>query len=639
MVARQRKGQNARVVAPSGGTATKCAVDVPAVLGAVESLYHDQIKPSSQILCKRISERSLLSTLSPAGRSGAQREINIRDLRALCSECEQLVVESGEAGDWVAFLVGRQRAFVDADAKWDPYPDVFWSELASQCVGDWRDSLRLPGGRFACAVALQASNLSCLFGRSLGEIAHIVQLALSERKIWRYSSGAIVPYSLSQSTWKEHGAKSHRPCSVSGMPKLAVGWEVARGCLQQILQASPAGRLPVANVKRLFQSRFHLDLSETAFGYSDVSELLQDPSFEGICDVQLCVHGYLVVQTRQQLHVDVAQQKCSPRPHAITLERGSSAPACITNELVLAQGPHRVELGEAVRLSCEDVLPRRDVPVFLVQTPSSSCATPTATWCLTPSTCLALSQDGYRSIVQNTFIQLKREPATPRLARSRSVPASFSYASSNENRNEPSQQFSDSASDACSTDGECSSSLEDEQLIPLREVLNSLPRGGPEPAGLGTPVDSITGSVRTPLSALRTPVSRRIPHRVCFGLDDLLGKLEISPLELALGTPAQPMQENNVAMRVTRACMEEVSNALEIQAAKPASGGEQHRALKPTLSGFQSREGEVVPSLLTPGGLSKRGFVISNTFIEEKQPPLTPFSRRREARRSRSVGT
>jgi len=241
--------------------------------------------------------------------------------------------------------------------------------------------------------------------------------------------------------------------------------------------------------------------------------------------------------------------------------------------------------------------------------------------------------------VQNTFIQLKREPATPRLARSRSVPASFSCASSNENRNEPSQQFSDSASDACSTDGECSSSLEDEQLIPLREVLNSLPRGGPEPAGLGTPVDSITGSVRTPLSALRTPVSRRIPHRVCFGLDDLLGKLEISPLELALGTSAQPMQENNVAMRVTRACIQEVPNALEIQAAKPVSGGEQHRALKPTLSGLQSREGEVVPSLLTPGGLSKRGFVISNTFIEEKQPPLTPFSRRREARRSRSVGT
>lgn len=632
MVARQRKGQNARVVTPSGSTATKCAVDVPAVLGAVESLYLDQIKPSSQILCKRISERSLLSILSPAGRSGGQREINARDLRTLCLECAQLVVETDEAGDWVAFLVGRQRAFVDADDKGDPYPNVFWSELASQCVGDCRGSLRLPAGRFSCAVALQAANLSCLFGRSLGEIAHIVQLALSERKILGYSSGAIVPCSLSQSMLKEQSAKSHRPCSVPGMPKRAVGWEVARGCLQQILQASPAGKLPVANVKRLFQSRFHLDLSEAAFGYSHVSELLQDPSFEDICEVQLCLHGYLVVQMREKSHADVAQQQCSSCPHAISLDRGSSAPACLTNASVPPQGPRRVELAEAVRLSCDDVLPRKDAPVFL-QTPLSSCATPAATWCLTPSTCLALSQDGYRSIVRNTFIQLKRGPATPRLARSHSVPASFAYTSSNENQDGLSEQSSDSASDACSTAGECSSSFEDEQLIPLREVLNALPRGGLEPAGRGTPVDSITGSVRTPISALRTPVSRRSPHRVCFGLDDLLGKLEISPLELAPGTPVQTVQESHVAMPVDKA-----PDAMEAQTPKPASEGKQHQALKPTLSGFQSREGEVVPSLMTPGALSKRGFVISNTFIEEKQPPLTPFSRRREARRSRSVG-
>jgi hypothetical protein len=49
-------------------------------------------------------------------------------------------------------------------------------------------------------------------------------------------------------------------------------------------------------VKRLFRSRFAVELSETALGHSQVSELLQDERFADICRVKLEVQGYIVVQ-------------------------------------------------------------------------------------------------------------------------------------------------------------------------------------------------------------------------------------------------------------------------------------------------------------------------------------------------------
>ena len=52
--------------------------------------------------------------------------------------------------------------------------------------------------------------------------------------------------------------------------------------------------IPLSNVKRLFRSRYHTELSETALGHSKLSELLQDPKLKDICHVRLQGHGYVV---------------------------------------------------------------------------------------------------------------------------------------------------------------------------------------------------------------------------------------------------------------------------------------------------------------------------------------------------------
>mmetsp|Transcript_74855 Transcript_74855/g.189211 ORF Transcript_74855/g.189211 Transcript_74855/m.189211 type:complete len:366 (+) Transcript_74855:2-1099(+) len=70
-----------------------------------------------------------------------------------------------------------------------------------------------------------------------------------------------------------------------------------RECLQKILADPSAGGqpIPLSNMKRIFRSRYHLELSETSLGYAKLSELLQDPRLSDICSVRLQGHGYVVI--------------------------------------------------------------------------------------------------------------------------------------------------------------------------------------------------------------------------------------------------------------------------------------------------------------------------------------------------------
>merc|ERR1719221_487505 len=170
--------------------------------------------------------------------------------------------------------------------------------------------MMLPGGRYSCAQALVARDLSFLHGCSLGQVCHIVQLAISQRKLLGYANGAVVPYRYSESMKKDQCAMWQQPLgNVADVGVSATGglplacWETARSCLHKLLEESVGsdvkghgdgvpsgcgpGALPLSNVKRLFRSRFQVELSETALGYTKLSELLADVRFRDVCTVQL----------------------------------------------------------------------------------------------------------------------------------------------------------------------------------------------------------------------------------------------------------------------------------------------------------------------------------------------------------------
>lgn len=280
------------------------------VLLAIQSLYVDELKPFGRILRKRVAEQHIEQ--HDLGIGGNLPDVDIKHLKAMCDGNSQLEVQPEEGGDWSAMIRGRPAHFVDIYSSDDSYESATWNAARKYFESLPEDMALLPGGRYSCAQALMDRNLDFLAGFSLGKVCHLVQLAISKHKALGYCNGAVVPYSRSQSKVKEDCAVYGQPCQSSadalgavpaGVPTLSLAtWEVARNCLQEVLESAavpdstePAS-VPLSNVKRLFRSKYQIELSETSLGHSKLSELLQDSRFSDICEVQLQGQGYIVVQ-------------------------------------------------------------------------------------------------------------------------------------------------------------------------------------------------------------------------------------------------------------------------------------------------------------------------------------------------------
>jgi hypothetical protein len=442
--------------------------EVQSVILAVESLYNDNLKPYSRILLKRLGEhneqlagRSLLPNMDPSR------------LREVCESCAWLVIQPESGAEWSVLLHYRPASFVDVYSPQDVYPAELW-QAAAQYFETLDDAhMTLPGGRYSCALALQARGLPFLLGRSLGEVCHIVQLGISQKKLLGYLHGAVVPYGRSQSRLKDQCAVNQMACtSEGGEANDLADWETMRTFLREITSRLTPGvdSIPLSNMKRLFRTRFHKELSETALGHAKLSELLQDPRVHDLCAVRLQGHNYVVTPVAapvpRKLHI---ADSLHQRSHA------STTPTPMRNA---QRSTLRERAQKVAPLSLDDALPSppsglppcltpaADVPAppsglaatghqekyvdASVQTPSpqhmwqSMClgrdfgkwnvasaengetreATP-GQLVLTPCT---LGSLGFK--VSNTFIQASVPPPTPLRAcvrRSRSVPRGGAY--------------------------------------------------------------------------------------------------------------------------------------------------------------------------------------------------------------------
>jgi hypothetical protein len=182
---------------------------------------------------------------------------------------------------------------VDVQSPEDPYAPELW-----QALGHYLDSLgdgdmAVPGGRYACASLLQSRRLPFLATLSLGQINHVVQLGISQKKVLGYQAGAVVPYRYSLSMQKERCALEMRPSlGVAGLTEHAT-WDQLRSFLATALEGrgGQAG-LALASLKSDFNTECGAELSETVLGYDKLSRLLEDPRVSDICSVRLHRNGY-----------------------------------------------------------------------------------------------------------------------------------------------------------------------------------------------------------------------------------------------------------------------------------------------------------------------------------------------------------
>jgi hypothetical protein len=247
------------------------------------------LKPYGRIVRKRLTENSI------AG--GFKIDADLTRLRDFCEKCPSIHVEMESGGEWSALLVGQPSDFVDVYSPQDDYPQSLWDAMMDFCVQLQGEEAKLPGGRYACAQAIVAKDLPCLKAFSLGKVCHIVQLAISQKKILGYLDGGITPYALSRSKAKDNAAATQTVCGGADNEQQIARWESVHRQLCQILQEAN-GPVALSNIKRIFKCRFGEELSETALGHSKLSELLHDSRFGDICYIKLLEQGYFVIPTR-----------------------------------------------------------------------------------------------------------------------------------------------------------------------------------------------------------------------------------------------------------------------------------------------------------------------------------------------------
>jgi hypothetical protein len=76
-------------------------------------------------------------------------------------------------------------------------------------------------------------------------------------------------------------------------------------------------RIPLANLKQVFHTRFQMHLSETTLGHAKLSELLKNERLHDLCHLRLEDVGYVLAAGRHPHFRPAAAQKDSHAAHSV----------------------------------------------------------------------------------------------------------------------------------------------------------------------------------------------------------------------------------------------------------------------------------------------------------------------------------
>lgn len=137
--------------------------------------------------------------------------------------------------------------------------------------------------RYIMARWLRARSIS-LGDYRLGQIMGLFRGLWYSQGVLGTRNGALVPYPLSDQFERQENAKRLVPTGLRSGEAFVSSWRVLEECIRRLLEEN-GGKISLSDLKRMFRSRFRLELSETALGHACLSSLLED----GKLTVLFCV--------------------------------------------------------------------------------------------------------------------------------------------------------------------------------------------------------------------------------------------------------------------------------------------------------------------------------------------------------------
>jgi hypothetical protein len=220
----------------------------------LESLYQDRIRPMASYVKGRLKEKSCAEPLVK----------NFPDLYG--RHPDLFLVQRTDSSDEPAFFLVNEpswfKGWVDIDSQQDPYDEVMWEAFGKFLEGEHA----FAGGRYGMARELMQRSLACLAEYSLGEVCHIVQLAIQRRNLIVYHRKMLKPIQtvLCQSDQADAGAAAEGE-EIKGMDDLCQ-------VLFRMLVHHPQG-IRLCRMKQMVKHEFSRRLSETAFQCTKLVEL------------------------------------------------------------------------------------------------------------------------------------------------------------------------------------------------------------------------------------------------------------------------------------------------------------------------------------------------------------------------------
>jgi len=234
------------------------------LISTLESLYEDRIKPLANYVKGRLKERQCPEPLIK----------NFVELYAQQTDVF-IVQRPADASDEAVILLCTEpqwfKGWVDIDSPDDPYDEETWEAFARFLDGEHT----FAGGRYGMARELMQRNLGFLANYSLGEVCHIVQLAIQSRRLVVYHRKMLKPIQtvLCQLSTGNGAGVGMEGEDIKDMDDLCF-------VLFRMLMHHPQG-LRLCRLKQMIKHEFCRKLSEMSFQCTKLIELFNTEPLAG----------------------------------------------------------------------------------------------------------------------------------------------------------------------------------------------------------------------------------------------------------------------------------------------------------------------------------------------------------------------